>query len=105
MSRPAERASHARHAIADQLARIETELDQLHDIVGNFDPRVLPEEVSADWIKGIIHARRRREEIFPDRMFGDPAWDLLLVMYAGHLGNKRRSVTPAESPQSLALPA
>lgn len=33
-------------------------------------------------IRRIIRARRMREEIFGDSMFADPAWDMLLELYA-----------------------
>lgn len=33
-------------------------------------------------IQRLIRARRLREEIFGDAMFADPAWDMLLQLYA-----------------------
>ena len=37
----------------------------------------------------MVQARRRREQIFPESMFRDPAWDFLLLLYAASLANEK----------------
>lgn len=34
------------------------------------------------WAETLYAERRRRDALFPDGLFGEPAWDLLLAMYA-----------------------
>ena len=36
-------------------------------------------------LQRLIRARRMREEIFGDSMFADPAWDMLLELYASEI--------------------
>ena len=33
------------------------------------------------WAERLYAERRRRDGLFPDGLFGEPAWDLLLAMY------------------------
>lgn len=51
-----------------------------------------PLELGEDHILSILMARRGREEIFGRNLFSDPAWDILLELYAAHLGERRMSV-------------
>ena len=39
--------------------------------------------------------RRRRAKLFPDNLFGEPAWDILLDLFAAQAENKDISVTSA----------
>ena len=34
------------------------------------------------WADRLYAERRRRDALFPDALFGEPAWDLLLAMFA-----------------------
>ena len=46
--------------------------------------------------KKVYRTRRVREKIFDDRsLFADPAWDMLLDLFAAHLKGKNVSVTSA----------
>lgn len=47
--------------------------------------------------------RRRREHIFPTNLFSDPAWDMLLELYAACLEQQR--VTTTNLCISAAVPA
>lgn len=46
-------------------------------------------------IRSTIKARNHRAQFFPADLFADPAWDILLALYAAELGQKRVSVTAA----------
>jgi DNA-binding MarR family transcriptional regulator len=44
-------------------------------------------------ILGILKARRSRDKYFKDEIFADPAWDILLELYAAELGQRRICVS------------
>ena len=46
-------------------------------------------------VKGILKSRRCRNSIFDGSLFGEPAWDLLLELYAAELIQQRISITSA----------
>ena len=43
----------------------------------------------------LYRERRQRSEFFPDDLFGEPAWDMLLDLYIAEKKNERISVTSA----------
>lgn len=49
--------------------------------------------VSAREVRRIIRERRMRDELFPADLFADPAWDMLLDLYAAKLDRARVSVS------------
>jgi CheY-like chemotaxis protein len=49
--------------------------------------------VSAAYVRGIIKARRARDQFFSSELFADPAWDILLDLMASRLEHKRVSVS------------
>ena len=53
----------------------------------NSDPR--PERL----VRAVQAARRRRVALFDADLFSDPAWDILLELYAMHLEQQRASVS------------
>jgi DNA-binding MarR family transcriptional regulator len=52
-----------------------------------------PVQVSAADVRKAIRARRLRSRPFPDVLFEDPAWDMLLDLYAAHLERAQVSVS------------
>lgn len=44
-------------------------------------------------IRRVLHARRRRSRFFDPDLFADPAWDMLLELYALHLEQRRTNTT------------
>ena len=66
-----------------------------------------PVQVSAADIRKAIRARRLRNRPFPDLLFEDPAWDMLLDLYAARLERAQVSVSSlciaAAVPPSTAL--
>lgn len=47
----------------------------------------------ADFVRGIIDARLKRRRYFGDELFADPAWDILLELYALRCEQRRTSVS------------
>jgi hypothetical protein len=52
-----------------------------------------PVEISAAEIRAVIRARRMRAQFFADELFADPAWDMLLDLFAAQLERRRVSVS------------
>jgi len=44
-------------------------------------------------VRAVIRARRARAQFFEATLFADPAWDMLLELFASELGTERMSVT------------
>ena len=44
-------------------------------------------------VRGILRARRMREELISGQLFADPAWDILLELYEADLAQKRVSTS------------
>lgn len=53
------------------------------------ETKAMPERL----VRAVQAARRRRDALFPAELFADPAWDMLLELYALHLEQKRVSVS------------
>lgn len=49
--------------------------------------------VSADTVRNIIRARRLRARYFPEELFADPAWDMLLDLLQAEIGQLRVPVS------------
>jgi hypothetical protein len=52
-----------------------------------------PPEVSADLVRSVIRARRLRSRYFPEELFADPAWDMLLDLLQAELAQLRVPVS------------
>jgi len=50
-------------------------------------------QVTSDYIRAIIRARRLRDSYFKGGLFADPAWDMLLDLLAAHLDRNRVAVS------------
>lgn len=63
--------------------------------------------VTEHYVRSIVRFRRQRDSFFRADLFADPAWDMLLVLYAAALGQYRVSVSAlcvgAAVPQTTAL--
>jgi DNA-binding MarR family transcriptional regulator len=44
-------------------------------------------------VRELLRLRRNRERFFPQEIFADPAWDILLELYAAELGQHRIAVS------------
>jgi DNA-binding MarR family transcriptional regulator len=88
-----------------QAARLAAVIEAGND---DADPCPAPGQPCSDaHIRGILQARLERNSIFPGDLFSDPAWDMLLDLYAAELGQIRVSVTglciASNAPTSTAL--
>ena len=52
-----------------------------------------PKAISDRLVRAVQNARRRRDALFAPDLFADPAWDMLLELYALHLEQRRVSVS------------
>ncbi len=52
-----------------------------------------PQACTEEHVRAILKGRLDRNGFFPPHLFADPAWDMLLDLYAAHLGQRRVSVT------------
>lgn len=86
---PSELASCAQHAVdtrktIEELCR---GLDRITAAAG--EGSELPTEME---VRDILKARRARAKFFDETLFADPAWDILLELYAADLGQRPLSV-------------
>lgn len=52
-----------------------------------------PEEAGRNWVRTMIDLCSSRQNFFPDGLFSDPAWDMLLDLTYARLAGKRVSVS------------
>ncbi|MEP9400292.1 winged helix DNA-binding protein [Sphingomonas silueang] len=79
-----------------RLARDETAPgDSARDRTNEFvpPPGAVEPVLSAAKVRDVIRARRLRGRFFDPALFADPAWDMLLDLFAAHLEDRRVSVS------------
>jgi DNA-binding MarR family transcriptional regulator len=59
-------------------------------------------EVTEDHVLSILCVRRGRDEVMGRGLFSDPAWDILLELYAARLGQRRMTLN--ELARSIGAP-
>lgn len=59
--------------------------DRGSDFVAPPTEDAAPVEITAATVRGVIRARRLRDQYFADGLFADPAWDMLLDLFAARL--------------------
>lgn len=63
-----------------------------------------PLTLTEDHIRSVLLVRRARSDILGHHLFSDPAWDILLELYAAKLGDRRMSLADVaraiDTPQS-----
>ncbi|WP_010545638.1 hypothetical protein [Sphingomonas elodea] len=84
--------------IADSLARLtRSEISDgkaaVRSSAFTFQAEPEVEEATAHDIRRVIRARRMRAEFFEGDLFADPAWDMLLDLFAAHLERRQISVS------------
>lgn len=85
--------------IAESLVRLtRAEASAARDMVGDRSPgygaapSAMP-EIRAEAVRQVIRARRLRDRYFAGGLFGDPAWDMLLDLFAADLERAQVSVS------------
>jgi DNA-binding MarR family transcriptional regulator len=79
---------------AEELAQLTRVISDLADEVAQ--RRLLPAEkgaVTPSHIRAVLRARQLRNRHFPEGLFADPAWDMLLDLYAARLQQMPVSVS------------
>lgn len=84
--------------IAETLARLTRDDEPRAGVrdraAGYRGPEVGPAvEIAAAEIRSVIRARRMRAQFFTEELFADPAWDMLLDLFAADLERRRVSVS------------
>ncbi len=85
--------------LSDEVSRIATTLARLSsgpDAAApalELHPRGELPEVSVETVRAVIRARRIRSRYFPDDLFADPAWDMLLDMLQAEIAQLRVPVS------------
>lgn len=72
--------------------RLGAALRLVDEIAGVPQPIPSNDPVTEQEIRSIIKQRRNRDHFFGAEMFADPAWDILLHLYAAYLSQHRMSV-------------
>lgn len=52
-----------------------------------------PLKISEDHVQSVLIVRRARRKLLGEDLFSDPAWDILLELFAAHLGGRSMSVS------------
>ena len=60
-------------------------------------------QLTEDHVQSVLTVRRGREALFGRKLFSDPAWDVILELYAARLGDRRMSAP--ELARVIGLPA
>lgn len=97
--------------LSDEVGRIATRLAQLAVQPENTANAPAEEpandrarfEVAGETVRSIIQARRLRYDFFPDELFADPAWDMLLDLFEAELAQHRVSTSSLSA--ASAVPA
>lgn len=91
-------ADRLRH-LADEVSRVRNALSRA--------ARVGHEPITGSFVRSIIRARRTRSHFLDGDLFADPAWDMLLDLFAARLEGCRVSVSSlcgaADVPPTTAL--
>lgn len=77
-----------------QVHKLQEDLDELSSTVADLaSEQHGPPAVTAADVQQIIEARRIRDTCFGAEVFADPAWDILLHLYAAKLTGEERTVS------------
>jgi DNA-binding MarR family transcriptional regulator len=84
--------------LSDEVSRIASTLARLSTGPGGqrspaIEPAGDAPDVSIDEVRSVIRARRLRSRYFPEHLFADPAWDMLLDLMQAELAQLRVPVS------------
>lgn len=90
---------------SDQLLQLSDEVNRIAGVLAQLSAFQEPaqngncsaetNEISPETVRWFINARRARSRFFEDDLFADPAWDILLDLFAAELTQRRVSVSSA----------
>lgn len=80
-----------------QLEALQQQIDLLRErlVSAPARPSSADKSILKALVAEILRSRRRREKIFGADLFGEPAWDILLELYAAELTHQNLSVSDA----------
>lgn len=85
--------------LSEEVSRIAATLARLSTGPGGTSPRALPRTgedappVAVETVRAVIRARRLRARYFPEDLFADPAWDMLLDLLQAEIAQLRVPVS------------
>lgn len=82
----------AMHA-EDIRQKLNSALRLVDDIVVRPQPRAANQPITEQCVRAVLKLRRSRDRFFDSELFADPAWDILLELFAAELGQWRMSVS------------
>lgn len=99
------RSGPEREDVLGQIDRLQAQLDELRSKLDRSfaEPKGAPASPASASVKAVIRARRRRDATFGEGLFADPAWDILLELYAASLVQRR--VPTSDLCKAAAVPA
>jgi DNA-binding MarR family transcriptional regulator len=84
-------------SLLEQAEALQAQAAELTALISRADndpgPALAAGEGTAALAKGIIRARTQRTRFLPRSLFAEPAWDILLELYAAELAQRRVSIT------------
>jgi DNA-binding MarR family transcriptional regulator len=88
-----DRKWHQRSAELDPLSRVALIMEHAERLAEQASSTRRPNRSSGTLVRRIIAARADRRKFFADDLFADPAWDILLELYALKCEHRRTSVS------------
>lgn len=82
----------AMHA-EDIRQKLSSALRLVDDIVVRPQPRAANQPITEQYVRAVLKLRRSRDRFFGAELFADPAWDILLELFAAEMGQRRMSVS------------
>jgi DNA-binding MarR family transcriptional regulator len=79
-------------ALSDKLVALLSAVDSMRSAATNVTASAMHSVSEAD-VRLVLRARRNRATFFKADLFADPAWDMLLALYAAELGQRRVTVS------------
>ena len=73
--------------------RLGSALRLVDELAGRSQPSRQGRPVTEQSVRELLRLRRDRDRFFKSQLFADPAWDMLLELYACELGQQRISIS------------
>lgn len=73
--------------------RLGSALKLVDELAGPPQPAPQDQPITEQLVRSLLRLRRNRDRFFKSELFADPAWDMLLELYACDLGQQRISIS------------